>query len=337
MLRHYNIPIFVPEEACPNRCVFCNQYKISGSYKMPSIAEVEDKILTYLKTFKPESRIEIAFFGGNFTGIDISIQKQFLDVAQRFIEIGSVHGIRLSTRPDYIDNSRMDFLSQYKISCIELGAQSMDDEVLTLAGRGHSVDDIAKASDLINSYRIEFGLQMMLGLPGDNAQKSLKTAEEIVRHGAKSTRIYPALVIENTKLAEMFRKGEYTPLSLDEAINQAKQLVQVFENANVKILRMGLHPSEELSNEKSLLAGPFHPAFGQLVYSDIWKDIFEKKLAELDFSEKDEIIIETTPSQINAAVGNQGSNKKYFSRKFASVRFKTNTSLKNRECNILVK
>ena len=337
MLRHYNIPIFVPEEACPNRCVFCNQYKISGSYKMPSIAEVEDKILTYLKTFKPESRIEIAFFGGNFTGIDISLQKQFLDVAQRFIEIGSVHGIRLSTRPDYIDKSRMDFLSQYKISCIELGAQSMDDEVLTLAGRGHSADDIAKASDLINSYRIEFGLLMMIGLPGDNAQKSLKTAEEIVRLGAKSTRIYPALVIENTKLAEMFRNGEYKPLSLEEAINNAKQLVLVFENANVKILRMGLHPSEELNNEKSLLAGPFHPAFGQLVYSDIWKDIFEKKLAGLNFSEKDEIIIETAPSQINAAVGNQGSNKKYFSRKFASVRFKTNTSLKNRECNILVK
>ena len=327
----------MPEEACPNRCVFCNQYKISGSYKMPSIAEVEDKILTYLKTFKPESRIEIAFFGGNFTGIDISIQKQFLDVAQRFIEIGSVQGIRLSTRPDYIDKSRMDFLSQYKISCIELGAQSMDDEVLTLAGRGHSADDIAKASDLINSYRIEFGLQMMIGLPGDNAQKSLKTAEEIVRLGAKSTRIYPALVIENTKLAEMFRNGEYKPLSLEEAINNAKQLVLVFENANVKILRMGLHPSEELNNEKSLLAGPFHPAFGQLVYSDIWKDIFEKKLAGLNFSEKDEIIIETAPSQINAAVGNQGSNKKYFSRKFASVGFKTNASLKNRECNILVK
>ena len=124
---------------------------------------------------------------------------------------------------------------------------------------------------------------------------------------------------------------------LEEAINNAKQLVLVFENANVKLLRMGLHPSEELSNEKSLLAGPFHPAFGQLVYSDIWKDIFKKKLAGLNFSEKDEIIIEIAPSQINAAIGNQGSNNKYFSRKFASVGFKSNSSLKNRECNILVK
>lgn len=336
MSRHYNIPVFVPEEACPNRCVFCNQYKISGSYKVPSLSEVKDKVETYLKTFKPGSRIEIAFFGGNFTGIEISLQKQLLDLAQKYIDNGLVHGIRLSTRPDYIDKDRMIFLSGYTISCIELGAQSLDEEVLKLSGRGHSAVDISKASALIKEYEIGLGLQMMIGLPGDTIEKSAKTAEGIVQLGANSTRIYPTLVIENTKLADLYRKGEYQPLSLEEAVERVKSIVPVFEKGGVKILRMGLHPSEELNNDESMLAGPFHPAFGQLVYSAIWKDLLEKELRKLEIPSKAAILIEVAPSQINAAVGNQGFNRKYFSRKLASVNFKALSSLKNREFNIIV-
>jgi histone acetyltransferase (RNA polymerase elongator complex component) len=336
MSRHYNIPVFVPEEACPNRCVFCNQYKISGSYKVPSLQEVNEKIEAYLKTFMPGSRIEIAFFGGNFTGIEISLQKQLLDLAQKYIDNGLVHGIRLSTRPDYIDKDRMNFLAGYSISCIELGAQSLDEDVLNLSGRGHSVADISKASTLIKENGIELGLQMMIGLPGDTVEKSVKTAEGIVQLGAGSTRIYPTLVIENTKLAELYRKGEYQPLRLEEAVERTKSIVPVFENGAVKILRMGLHPSEELTNEKSLLAGPFHPAFGQLVYSAIWKDILERKLSALNLDEKDEIIFETAPSQLNAAVGHNGSNKKFLSKKYVSVKFRANTVLKDRDCIITV-
>lgn len=303
---------------------------------MPSLAEVKDKVETYLKTFKPGSRIEIAFFGGNFTGIEISLQKQLLDLAQKYIDNGLVHGIRLSTRPDYIDKDRMIFLSGYTISCIELGAQSLDEEVLKLSGRGHSDDDISKASSLIKEHGIELGLQMMIGLPGDSVEKSAKTAEGIVQLGANSTRIYPTLVIENTKLAELYRKGEYQPLSLEEAVERAKSIVPVFEKGRVKILRMGLHPSEELNNDESMLAGPFHPAFGQLVYSAIWKDIFENKLSALNLHEKDEIIFETAPLQLNAAVGHNGLNKKILSQKYASVKFRANSALKDRDCIITV-
>jgi histone acetyltransferase (RNA polymerase elongator complex component) len=334
--RHYNIPVFVPEEACPNRCVFCNQYKISGSYKMPSLEEVKSKIEAYLNTFAKDSRIEIAFFGGNFTGIDIEIQKEYLDLAQNYVNSGLVHGIRLSTRPDYIDEQRMQFMAAYSISCIELGAQSLDNEVLKLSGRGHTFVEIEKSSALILENNIEPGLQMMIGLPGDNPEKVRKTAEGIIKLGAKSTRIYPTLVIENTKLADLYRQGDYTPLSLEEAVNQIKEIVPLFEHAGVRILRMGLHPSEELSNDKSLLAGPFHPAFGQLVYSAIWKEILERKLSEINLSRNAEIVFEVAPSQINAAVGHNGSNKKLLSEKCASVKFRTNSKLKNRDCKVTV-
>lgn len=303
---------------------------------MPAIEEVRAKIEAYLITFAKGSRIEIAFFGGNFTGIDINIQKEYLDLAQTFVDKGMVHGIRLSTRPDYIDEQKLQLLSGYSVFSIELGAQSLDNEVLKLSGRGHTIEEIEKSSALIIKNNIELGLQMMIGLPGDNPEKIRKTAEGIIKLGAKSTRIYPTLVIENTKLADLYRKGDYTPLSLEEALNQTKEIVPLFENAGVKILRMGLHPSEELSNEKSLLAGPFHPAFGQLVYSAIWKDVLETKLSEINLIRNAEIIIEVAPSQINAAVGHNGSNKKLLLEKLASVKFKTNQELKNRECKLTV-
>jgi Histone acetyltransferase len=322
--KHINIPIFIPEQACPNRCVFCNQQKISGQLQVPDKQEVQQIIQTYLSSTTPDTTIQIAFFGGNFTGIPLPEQKAWLDLAGNYINENRVQGIRLSTRPDYITPETIALLQNYNIAEIELGVQSTDDEVLKASGRGHTKEDVYRAVELLKAAGIPYGLQMMLGLPGDTREKALNTAREIVALGAVSTRIYPCLVIPDTALATLYGQDKYHPLTLDEAVGWGKEVLRYFIEQDVCVLRVGLHASDELRSGENILAGPFHPAMKEMMLSEIWADLLAP------FSENNRtkrIRIEVPPGQVSYAAGFKGRNKKRLLESYREVKLVENHSL----------
>ena len=327
--KHYTIPVFIPELACPNRCVFCNQQKISGQILIPEEAEIIAQIEKYLGGFPQGAHIELGFFGGSFTGVPVDDQKHFLEIAQPYLKSGRIHGIRVSTRPDYISESRLDLLQAYGVTTIELGAQSLDEDVLLKSKRGHSIADVEKAASLIRSYGFSLGLQMMTGLPGDTLEKTLMTAHRIVELGADNTRIYPALVIKNTELEELYLSGQYIPLSIEEAVFRVKQIIPIFEAADITILRIGLHPSEGLLNGDDLVAGPFHPSFRELAETALWGDLF--KDLSLPASSIDELEISVPVGQRNMAIGYNAVNRKKLALTHKKVGFVEDPSLRNHQ------
>ena len=321
-IRHYNIPIFIPEEACPNQCVFCDQRQISGISSVPLPAEVPDIIRLYLSTIDHRnSHVEVAFFGGSFTGLRKSGQEEYLAAVQPFISEGKVKSVRLSTRPDYINEKILTMLRSFNVGCIELGAQSTDEEVLELSGRGHGVSEIFDAAHLIKSFGFELGMQMMIGLPGDNIKKSIRTANDFISLGADNTRIYPTLVIKGTELANMYAQGKYLPLSIDMAVKQTAIILRMFEESNVKVLRVGLHPSEDLVEGSGYIAGPFHASFKELVLTKIW----EEELVKLNLSSSKAIRISVASQQLNYAIGFKGINRKMLLKYFETVKFIANS------------
>jgi histone acetyltransferase (RNA polymerase elongator complex component) len=327
--RHFTIPVFIPEEACPNRCVFCNQHRIAGADCAPSVDEVVAKVDAHLLTIPQGSDVEIGFFGGNFTGIPVEEQKAYLASVQPYFASGRITGIRISTRPDYISSDILLMLKQYHVSTIELGAQSLDDEVLKLAGRGHTAAKVHEASHMIREHGFNLGLQMMIGLPGDNAEKSIFTAQEIIRLGAECTRIYPTLVIKDTELEQLFLQGKYKPLSQEEAISRVADVVPLFTAAGVKILRIGLHPSEGLLDNTSLVAGPFHVAFGELVFSEIWRRLLISMVFEN--GKRNILTLTVAPGMRNAAIGHKAMNKAMLLESFRKVVFDESAELKGFE------
>ena len=319
MKKHYTIPIFIPELACPFQCVFCNQRKITGKKLIPDDREIKKTVEDHIASFKIKNRIvEIGFFGGSFTGIPMDQQEHYLKLIQPYLESNQVSGIRLSTRPDYISVEVLELLKKYNVTTIELGAQSMDDEVLKASFRGHTVQQTEEASQLILEYGFELGLQMMIGLPGDTFEKSLRTAHRIIELGASNTRIYPTVVIKDTALNKWFDEGKFIPLSLEESIHWTKQILPVFEQAKLKVLRVGLHPSEGLLNGEDLIAGPFHQSFKELVLTEIWSDLL-KPLTELKAKKNIEIIV--PEKEINYAIGYQAKNKKMLMEHFDEVKY----------------
>ena len=326
MTRHYNIPVFLPEAACPFRCVYCNQYSIAGALRIPAPDEVRRDIEAHLETFGETDRyVEVAFFGGNFTGLPVAMQDEYMRVVQPFIKRGEVQGLRCSTRPDYIDAERLKELKRYGMLNIELGAQSTNDVVLRRCGRGHTFEDIKRASELINEAGITLGLQMMLGLPESSPELDMQTARDIVSLGAKETRIYPCIVVDKTGLATDYRKHRYTPLTLDEAVRQAADVYSYFVDNNVTVLRVGLHPSDELDNG-DYLAGPYHRNFAEMVYSELWR----RKLSGIEgYGRK--IVIETSREQRTNAIGYMAYNKTRLEQRFGEVQFSENKDLKGFE------
>ncbi|MDD3152664.1 MAG: radical SAM protein [Bacteroidales bacterium] len=316
MKTHYTIPIFIPEKACPFRCLYCNQRNISDRQDSISPASVKAVIDNYLNTIPASAGKRIAFFGGSFTGMSIAEQNQYLDITLPYTKNNLVDEIQLSTRPDYINQKILNNLKQYKVKIIELGAQSLDDEVLSNSGRGHTSYTVQESSKIILNNGFDLGLQMMIGLPGDTIEKSLMTAQKIIDWGAKYTRIYPTLVIKDTDLEDMYNKGLYKPLSLEEAVEWSKYLMQLFNDNGVIILRVGLHPSEGLLTGKNLVAGPFHVSFKELVMTDVWKD----RLSNVKVEGK-RLVIHTNPQQINYAIGYCSSNKKQLLQSFDYVNF----------------
>ncbi|MFA5418468.1 MAG: radical SAM protein [Bacteroidales bacterium] len=334
MTKHYSIPVFIPELACPFRCVFCNQRKISGHISIPGTEEVIKIVNSHLVSFKKTDRwVDVAFFGGNFTGIPRFEQEAYLRVVQPFLASGEIQGIRLSTRPDYINKEVLDLLEKYQVSTIELGAQSFDDKVLERSHRGHTASQTEKAAKAIHERGFQLGLQMMIGLPGDSLESSLYTARSIVDLGATSTRIYPTVVIKETALHQWYLKGEYFPLTLEEAVRWTTKIIPVFEAGNVQVIRTGLHPSEGLVRGKDLIAGPYHPQFRELVLSEIWLNNLLNAIEGLKENDVEFIIPQ---GQLNYAIGHKALNRHKLLDYCKTLKFTENATLKGREFEIQV-
>ena len=308
-----NIPIFVSHVGCPNDCAFCNQRSITGTVEAPPPERVGEIVETYLSGGKTGDNT-IAFFGGSFTGIEKNLQRCYLAEAKKYLDRGLVSGIRLSTRPDYIDEERLDLLAEYGVTNIELGAQSMDDGVLAASGRGHDSDAVRRASGLIKERGFALGLQMMTGLPLDTPEKSIATAEEFIRFGAEETRIYPTLVMEHTRLAELYRAGEYAPQTVEEAVALGALLYERFRNAGVRVLRIGLSDSEGLKD--GCVAGPYHPAMGELVMSRYIRNQLEKCVVD------GRLEIAAPSKYISKIIGNKKCNQLYFAERGIALSLK---------------
>lgn len=305
--RHYIIPVFVPHEGCPHNCVFCNQEAITGSSSVVTGEFVNNTINEYLKTIKKEnSIIEVSFFGGTFTAVDINKQKELLEVARSFKERNEIQYIRLSTRPDYIDKNILNHLKEYSVDIIELGVQSLDEEVLRKSGRGHTEQDVITATELIKAYGFQLGHQIMLGLPGDDFNKDIETAEKIVALAPGIVRIYPSLVIRNTPMEKMFMRGDYKPYTLEEAVEISKIIMGMFLANGIKVIRVGLQPTDEINTGKELIAGPFHPAFRELVEGSVYNDML---LKEIPFEYKGDIEVRINSKDISKLFCN---GKKFF-------------------------
>ena len=306
-MKTYNIPIFVPHHGCPFDCVFCNQKRITGAAGGVTPSDVSKTLDEYIKTLPKENRrVEAAFFGGSFTGIPLEEQSALLSAAYEYVKNGDIDGIRLSTRPDYIDRQILDNLLKYGVTTIELGVQSMDDEVLTLSNRGHTSKTVIDAVRLIKEYPFTLGLQMMTGLPGDTDEKSLKTADEIIALKPEIVRIYPTLTIKDTHLADMYKSGEYVPQTTDEAVELCKELILRFEAAGITVIRVGLQSTDEISEKgESVIAGPLHSAFGEMVESAVYEEIILDKLRDCHAAVAD---IYVNPKEISKAIGNRRTN-----------------------------
>jgi histone acetyltransferase (RNA polymerase elongator complex component) len=313
---HYIIPIFVPHKGCPFDCIFCNQKKITGVQGDISASQVVKTIEEYIKTISnKDADIEVAFYGGSFTGIPIQLQKKLLEAVQPFKNRNIIHHIRLSTRPDYIDINILKFLKEFNVTIIELGVQSMDDEVLTLSCRGHNREDVIKAASMIRESGFTLGLQMMIGLPGDTVKKMYYTANEIIKLKPDMVRIYPALVIKDTELEYLYRMDRYKPLELKAAVQICKKLLILFETNSIQVIRIGLQATETITQGKDVIAGPFHPAFRELVESEIKLDMLEWGIRQ--FSEiPHELEIHVNPKAVSEVVAVKKKNIKYLKNKF---------------------
>ena len=313
-MKHYNIPIFVPHIGCPNDCVFCNQKKITGKDTDVTVENIKETIEKHLKTLPKSNRIvEVAFFGGSFTGIDFNLQGQFLSVAYEYIKSGQIDGIRLSTRPDYIDINILEQLKKYGVTTIELGVQSLDDNVLKASNRGHSAQDVYNAVKLIKEYDFSLGLQMMTGLPEDNDEISIQTANKIILLQPDFVRIYPTLVLRETKLEQIYLNGEYRPQELDDAVSLCKKLLLLFKNANIPVIRIALQTTDEISPSGSLVAGPFNSQFRELVESSIYLDLFYEYF---DNFPGNFVKVLVNSKEISKATGKNKSNIKKIKEKY---------------------
>ena len=312
MSEKYIIPIFVPHLGCPNNCTFCNQKSISGQMKNVTGEEVRKTIESFLKSFKNETiEKEIAFFGGSFTGIEAKIQEELLSVAYEYVKNGIITGIRVSTRPDYIDKEKLKLLKKYGVKTIELGVQSTNDYILKKCKRGHTFEDVKKASKLIRRFGFTLGHQMMIGLPESTRLDELNTAKDLAKLKPKIVRLYPVLVIKNTELEEEYKNGEYEPVTVNQAVEVCKELSYFFAKKKIKVIRIGLQNTDLISNpenvESEVVAGPYHEAFGQLVEDSIW---YDKVLNEIKkFNTKViEAEIEVNPANVNNVVGHKRGN-----------------------------
>ncbi len=332
-IKHKNIPIFVPHIGCPNDCSFCNQKKITGVTEKITPKEADKIISDALLYTKENSKVEIAFFGGSFTGIEKDYREALLSVAKKYVDLGKVEGIRLSTRPDYIDDEILESLKSFGVTDIELGVQSMADDVLLKNRRGHTALQTEISAKKIKDFNFRLGLQMMPGLFGDTKEKTVYTAKKIAQLEPDCVRIYPTIVIKGTYLAELYQKGEFMPLTVDEAVEVCAEIVPIFEEKNIKIIRMGLMATDGIAEGKDVLAGPFHPSFGELVESEI---LFRKAISLLG-GKKGDAEFFVNPKTVSAFIGNKKKNIKRLSDVLGgSVKVTENKNYGRKEVTVVV-
>ncbi|MBE5819782.1 MAG: radical SAM protein [Clostridiales bacterium] len=342
MQNNYIIPIFIPHLGCPNDCTFCNQKSISGQAKQVTKMEVKDTIEEYLRSFKDENAYkEVAFFGGSFTGIEKEKQEELLSVAYEYIKNKKINSIRVSTRPDYIDKDILKLLKKYGVKTIELGVQSTNDYILKRCKRGHTFEDVKKASKLIKKYHFDLGHQMMIGLPESTRLDELNTAKDLIKLKPKIVRLYPVLVIKNTQLEKEYNNKEYEPLALEQAVERCKELYYLFNSKKITVIRMGLQNTDIISDPKNasseVVAGPYHEAFGQLVEDRIWYESILEKIKKVNTKVK-EIEIEVNPVDVNNVVGHKKDNLNRFKELYdVDIKVKQSESIKvgNFEMKIL--
>lgn len=304
------IPIFVPHLGCPNDCVFCNQRRISGAQAPASAMSVRAELTAALGRLSAGESAQLAFYGGSFTAIPAAEQEELLLAAQPFI--GRLSGIRLSTRPDAISGEILDRLERFGVDTIELGAQSMRDKVLTQSRRGHTADDVRKAAVMIKERGFKLILQMMTGLPGDDPEGAVYTARELRKLAPDGVRIYPTVIVRDTELYELWKKGEYREHSVEDAVSVCAELLPIFEG--IPIIRLGLNPTDDLSGGDAV-GGAYHPALGELVYSRVMRE----KIAALlvDLPEGSDVEIGVHACRVSQAVGQRRQNIEQLTRRFA--------------------
>ncbi|MBQ8598798.1 MAG: radical SAM protein [Oscillospiraceae bacterium] len=324
-MKHANIAVFVPHVGCPNQCSFCNQKTISGQQSAPTgedAAAICKAALTHCKR-----DAEIAFFGGSFTAIPRDYMLELLQAVQPFIGEGKFRGIRISTRPDAINEEILQLLQRYHVTSIELGVQSMDDEILRKNRRGHTAAHVKQAVVLIRNYPFELGLQFMPGLCGDTEESIRETAETIADLQPDTVRIYPTLVLQGTELADWYKTGRYEPLTLEKAVELCADLLLFFEERQIRVIRVGLHASEGM--EGQLLAGPYHPAFRELCESRIF---YRNALAQLQNKEKTKAYhLFTAPAALSKMNGQNGENLRKLRERGWNIKIKPDSACSGRE------
>lgn len=324
------IPIFIPHAGCPHRCIFCDQtHTTSRPEDLPSTDQLDETIQRFLGYRQDAHRYtEISFYGGNFLGLPTDRILFFLESVSRYIAENQVQGIRFSTRPDTITPQRLGLLAPFPVSTIELGVQSMNNEVLTTSRRGHTVQDIHNAVGLLKRCSYRLGLQMMVGLPDDTGQTAMATGEQVADLEPDFVRIYPTLVLAGSRLDRWYRQGRFSPLSLEDAVALTKRLYTLFVSRRIKVIRMGLQATEGLDSGTDLVAGPFHPAFGELVHSSLWLDVMRIGIQHLDI-EGQALTIALHPKLVSRVRGHKNINMALISKEFSllEIKFSENNSL----------
>ncbi|WP_110953095.1 elongator complex protein 3 [Anaerosinus massiliensis] len=308
-MKNYIIPIFIPHYGCQHQCIFCNQYKITGMQTNVTANFVQETIQNHLNKINQERNIEVAFYGGSFTALSIKKQKELLSPAYEFFKKKKIDGVRVSTRPDCINEEILVNLLKYGVRIVELGVQSLDDQVLSNAQRGHTREAVYKAIDCIKRMNLQFGIQLMPGLPEDNLSKIMSTTYEVIHLKPNFVRIYPTLVLAKTQLAVLFYKKEYKPLTLETAVKYCAIMKALFEKNNIPVIRVGLQATEALNDDEVRIAGPYHPAFGEMVDMYLFY-ITVSNLFELLYIKNKKIILHHHPKDTSKIRGMKNENQK---------------------------
>lgn len=341
MKKHAIIPIFIPHLGCPNDCVFCNQRKITARSSAPSCDDVRATIEEWLTTLEPShiknggtiEEIEVSFYGGSFTGLPIAEQSMYLSVGKEFMDAGRIDSLHLSTRPDYIDDEILTNLKDYGVSTIEIGVQSFDDAVLAASNRGHDSAAVYKAAGMIKSYGFALGIQLMIGLPGDSMESCIYSAQEAARLQPELARLYPTIVLDDTRLLEMYSQGLYHALDREEAIARTLAMYKILDAAGIYIMRVGLKSTDIITGGGAINGGTYHPAFRQLVEGRLMREKLEALLSAVPPTYPHLITAYSNNSWFSNLVGNSRENKIYFKERYPDlkIRFSVDDSLEDKQ------
>lgn len=309
--RMVRIPIFVPHLGCPHDCVFCNQHVITGADASVHAADVMRIIQTHLATIDSGAQVEAAFFGGSFTGIDARLQEELLEAAFAFVKRGQIQGIRCSTRPDYIDDTVLARLKRYGVTVIELGVQSTDEAVLRLSGRGHGRQAVFDAAQSIRAAGFSLGLQMMPGLPGDTWDKTLATARDLIAMRPDCVRIYPTLALPGTRLRRWYDAGKFVPLTVAQAVEQCAELLRLFHQNGIRVIRVGLQTTDGVNAETAV--GPYHPALRELSEGRLFYHAMQGAVWR-GLADGGELSVLAHPCDISRVIGHKRENARRLER-----------------------